>query len=298
MSNAVIEARPQGFGATSRRDAWWLGPGVTFGVLLGFVIYGNLAVFWPVLFGQPYFEVRQSADFTGPEVAPYLTPFYAPLLFDAQSSHAWFRQAQPSWWPGWLPFSSALLILIFPLGFRFTCYYYRKAYYRSFWADPPACAVGEPRKTYWGENRWPLLIQNIHRYFLYVAIVFVFLLGWDALKAFWWPTDAQGNLLPDGKRQFGMGLGTVLLVVNVFLIAGYTFGCHSFRHLVGGRLNCFSCLVNGEYRPTARFRIWHGVSRLNEHHMLWAWVSMLWIGFADLYIRLCAMHIWKDVRFF
>jgi hypothetical protein len=298
MSQATLPIRTQGFGATQRRDAWWAEPLITLTVLMSFVIYGNLAVFWPFLFGKPYFEVRQNADFTGREIAPYLTPFYAPLIFDSQSSHAWIQSDRPSWWPSWAPFSSALLILIFPLGFRFTCYYYRKAYYRSFWADPPACGVGEPRKSYWGENHWPLLIQNLHRYFLYFAIIFVFLLGWDALKAFWWPTDSSGNLLTEGKGQFGMGLGTVLLVINVVLIAAYTFGCHSFRHLIGGRLNCFNCVKNGELQPTTRFKLWRQVTRLNDHHMFWAWVSMLWIGFTDLYLRLCAMHVMKDPRFF
>src|SRR5262249_37917242 len=158
--------------------------------------------------------------------------------------HAWIHAAQPGWWPGWIPFRSAMLILIFPLGFRLTCYYYRKAYYRAFWADPPACAVGEPRTTYWGENHWPLLFQNVHRYFLYFALVFILILGWDALLAFRWPTDRQGNLLPGGGHQVGMGLGTLLMWVNVLLIAGFTFGCNSLRHLVGGRMDCFSCPHN------------------------------------------------------
>ena len=76
---------------------------------------------------------------------------------------------KPGWWPAALPFSAALLILWAPGGFRFTCYYYRGAYYKAFWADPPSCAVGEPRKKYLGEQSFPLILQNIHRYFLYLA---------------------------------------------------------------------------------------------------------------------------------
>src|SRR5262249_29943709 len=139
------------------------------------------------------------------------------------------------------PFSSGFLILAFPGLFRLTCYYYRKAYYRAFWADPPACAVGEPRKSYWGENRLPLILQNSHRYFMYAALVFLIILTWDALKAFWWPTDRSGN---PSTGQFGIGLGTLIMVANVCLLAGFTFGCNSVRHLVGGRLNCFSCPRN------------------------------------------------------
>jgi hypothetical protein len=294
MAQATLPVQQQdGFGVTARRDAWWAGPLATFLGLLAFVIYGNI-----VLFQGKYFEIRQDPiHFQGPAVAPYLAPFYSPLIYDASSEHAWIHQSRPSWWPEAIPFSSAMLILIFPLGFRFTCYYYRKAYYRSFWADPPACAVGEPRRSYWGENHWPLLFQNAHRYFVYFAVLFLVLLTWDALIAFRWPTDRAGNLLPDGQHQFGVGLGTLIMWINIVLLCGFTFGCNSVRHLVGGNLNCFSCPNNiSETRP--RYRLWRWVTRLNEQHMLYAWLSLFSVGFADLYIRLCAMGIWHDVRFF
>src|SRR5205823_11959443 len=118
---------------------------------------------------------------------PYLSPFYSPLLF-GNPEHAWFAGA-----PRRLaPISPAPLILPFPAGFRFTCYYYRGAYYKAFWADPPSCAVGEPRKSYWGEQSFPLLMQNIHRYFMYAAVAFIFFLSWDVWHAFWWKDDATG----------------------------------------------------------------------------------------------------------
>ena len=129
-----------------------------------------------------------------------------------------------------------------PGGFRFTCYYYRGAYYKAFWADPPGCAVGEPRKKYRGERWFPLVIQNIHRYFLYLAIAILFVLGYDAWKAMWFPRDLGGG------TQFGIGVGTIVLTVNVVLLAGYTFGCHSLRHLVGGVLDVMS---NRPVRKTA-----------------------------------------------
>jgi hypothetical protein len=258
-----------------------------------------------------YFEIRQNVanffDANNPAVAPYLAPFHAPLFFDAQSHHAWFHSARPSWWPENAPFSSAMLILVFPAMFRFTCYYYRKAYYRSFWADPPACAVGEPRKSYWGENRWPLLFQNSHRYWMYAAVVFLFLLGWDALQSFWWPTDRAGALLPNGGHQLGMGLGSLIMVINVICLCFFTFGCNSVRHLVGGGKNHFSCFncpraagekTQNPEQSTTSYRIWRAVSALNEHHMLWAWISLFTVGFTDLYIRLCAAGIWHDPRFF
>jgi hypothetical protein len=301
------------FGATARRDAWWLGPLLTFLGLLAFLIYANLIVFLV----PGYFEIRrdQPDSFqTGregvvffepgnPSVAPYLAPFSSPLLYDEQSHHAWIHAAMPSWWPGWFPFSSAMLILVFPAMFRFTCYYYRKAYYRAFWADPPACAVGEPRKGYLGENHWPLLIQNSHRYWMYAAGIFLILLSWDALQAFVrWGTDEHGNV--GGGFGLGMGLGSLIMLANVVLLAGFTFGCNSVRHLVGGRLNHFSCfncpVANGQPRETLRtgYYTWRFSTWFNDNHMLWAWLSLFSVGFTDLYIRLCAMGIWHDVRFF
>jgi len=293
---AQLQSLPvhQGFGETSRRDAWWFGPLVTLVGLSAFLIYANAIV----LFVPGYFEIRANkADFFAPHnpaVAPYLAPFHAPLLYDAQSRHAWFQQARPGFWPSWAPFSSAMLILIFPAGFRMTCYYYRKAYYRAFWADPPACAVGEPRKSYWGENRLPLVFQNIHRYFMYAAVIFLFFLWWDALQAFWWPVVENGTVV---SHRLGLGVGTIIMVVNCILLTGFTFGCNSVRHLTGGRLDCFSCPRNIA-EPRLRHKFWHWSTILNERHMEWAWASLISVGATDLYIRLCAMGTINDFRIF
>src|SRR5439155_12489916 len=153
-------------------------------------------------------------------------------------------------------------------GFRLTCYYYRGAYYKAFWADPPACAVGEPRKTYLGERSFPLILQNVHRYFLYLAIIFIFILSYDVWDAMWWPDAA-------GTRHFGIGLGTLVLALNVVLIASYTLGCHSLRHLVGGVMDKFSG------RPV-RKAAYDCVSCLNRSHMLFAWCSLFSVMGADL----------------
>jgi hypothetical protein len=293
---SVTEVGPQqreGFGVTERRDAWWAGPLAVLLGLLAFVVYST----WAGLQGR-YFEIREDrANFSGRDVAPYLSPFYSPLLYDAQSPHRWFSQPRPGWWPSGVPFSATMLIIAFPLLFRLTCYYYRKAYYRAFWADPPACAVGEPRKSYWGENHWPLLFQNSHRYFLYAALLFIVFLLWDVVWAFRWPADRSGQLLPVGTHQLGMGLGTLIMLINVLLVIGFTFGCNSLRHIVGGRLNCFHCPHNlAETRPA--YKAWRVVSWFNLRHAFWAWVSLISMGLTDLYIRLCSMGIWNDVRFF
>jgi hypothetical protein len=267
MASDLVQLRLRGFGQTRRRDMWWVVPLFTFLGLSAFIVYAT----WAALQGNNYYYQN------------YLSPFYAPELFGS-SPHAWFGP-KPGWWPAILPFSPAMLILWAPGGFRFTCYYYRGAYYKAFWADPPSCAVGEPRKSYLGENSLPLILQNIHRYFMYVAVVFIFLLAWDVWKAMWF-TDAA-----TGKTSFGIGVGTLVLLTNVILLGSYTFGCHSFRHLIGGRLDRMS-------ESPARKAAYDCSSCLNRRHMRWAWCSLFSVAFSDVYVRLCAMGIFHDFRIF
>src|SRR4029079_12634722 len=123
------------------------------------------------------------------------------------SPHALFGP-RTAWWPSWLIFSPALLILPFPGLFRVTCYYYRGAYYKAFWADPPNCAVGEPRKSYLRERSFPLIVQNVHRYFMYVALLFLVILASDVWKALWFTR-------PDGGGELGIVGAPVVLVVQM-----------------------------------------------------------------------------------
>jgi hypothetical protein len=235
---------------TLRTDRWWLYPLSTFVVFSAFIVYAT----WRAFAGSNYFS------------EPYLSPFYSPCLTDACERAGAADFGTPfSWWS----LSPALIILIFPLGFRMSCYYYRKAYYRSFWLSPPACAVSEPHGKYTGETRFPLLVQNIHRYAWYFALIFAGILTWDAVIAF----DFDGG--------FGVGVGTAVLVVNAILIWGYTLGCHSCRHITAGRINNFS-------KHPVRYKLWGLVSKLNNKHMQWAWASLIWIALADGYIRLVA----------
>jgi hypothetical protein len=252
-----------GFGITARQDAWWIRPLVIFIVLSSFIVYAT----WAAFQGEHY------------SAGPYLSPFYSPLLF-GDPHHAWFGP-RPVWWP--LIISPALLILWAPGGFRFTCYYYRGAYYKSFWADPPSCAVAEPRKHYRGENSFPLILQNAHRFFLYLAILFVFVLLYDAWKAMWFTDEATG------AKTFGIGVGTLVLTTNAILLGLYTFSCHSFRHLIGGYKDLLS-------RAPAQRKVYHCVSCLNRRHMNWAWFSLFSVAFADLYVRMVSMGIWTDYR--
>ena len=245
-------------GGTGRTDAWWAAPLATALGLGGFVVYAT----WRAFEGIHY------------EVGPYLSPFFSP--------HFLLVNSWPAWWPGFLRVTP-MFILWMPGGFRATCYYYRKAYYRSFFLDPPGCAVDEARgESYKGETSFPFIFQNIHRYFLYLAILVLAFLWWDALRAFRF------------EGRFGVGVGTLVLLGNVGLLSLYTFSCHSLRHFMGGNVDCFSRAMAGELRCAA----WTGTSVLNRRHMLWAWLSLFSVGFADLYVRMVAAGAWRDVRLF
>ena len=266
---------PRGFGQTTRRDAWWVPSLATFLGFSAFIVYSTWAGY-------------SNANY---EYGPYLSPMYSPLLF-GPSAHSWFGgPAIPSWWPSFLHYSAAALILWGPVGFRLTCYYYRGAYYKAFWADPPGCAVGEPRKTYLGERSFPLIIQNIHRYFLYVAIAFIGILSYDTWVALWFPVDGSTVLVAGAPTEFGVGVGTLILMANVVFLGCYTFGCHSLRHLAGGVLDVMSG------RPV-RSTTYRCVSCLNRWHMKWAWLSLFSVAFSDVYVRMCAMGVWRDWRLF
>jgi hypothetical protein len=194
--------------------------------------------------------------------APYLSPFYSPLIK--------VGPIPPAIWVAWAP-----------LAFRLTCYYYRKAYFRSFFWHPRSCAVPEPgRGTYRGETAFPWVLNNLHRVAFYATVVQVGFLWFDAIVAF------------DFGGRFGVGAGSVLMLLNVLLLSGYTFGCHAFRHLAGGELNCFSCSTVAQ----ARHRLWRGVTVLNIRHDRWAWASLVSVAATDIYIRLLLSGVLHDPR--
>jgi len=252
----------RGLGKTERRDAWWVGPLATAVGLGLFGIYATYRAF----FGQDYAYVLRD-----PTWGELISPFFSPYI-------------KPAWLPVWI--SPAVFILWAPGGFRLTCYYYRKAYYRAYFMDPPGCAVGEPRKSYQGETRL-LLFQNLHRYFMYLALIFLFILTYDVICACVFPNK-------NGSSTFGISVGTLVLAANTTLLSLYTFSCHSLRHLIGGNVDCFSCVAGG----AARYKLWKGASILNKRHMLWAWTSLFMVGGADFYVWMVASGRITDVRIF
>lgn len=248
---------------TLRTDRWWQPPLLTTLGLAVFVVYATIRSFVRTAYWVDEYH--------------YLTPFYSPCVSDScvpGSSHfGTFVGELPMWIP------LGFLVLPFLLGFRLTCYYYRKAYYRSIWFAPPACAVAEPHTSYTGETRLPLIVQNAHRYFFYVALIVSLINTYDAVKAF-----------HGGSGGFGVGLGTVIITVNVLLLWAYTLSCHSCRHITGGRLKHFSA-------HPVRYWIWTKVSVLNTRHMQLAWTTLGTLMLTDFYIMLVASGTISDLRF-
>lgn len=238
-----------------RRDAWWLEPALIVTVLGGFVVYATLRVLENAFYVADNGFYHYATPFGNPDLT-----FLVPGILVAIPIFGQF-----------LTYPAAVLLPI-PAGFRFTCYYYRRSYYRGFAGQPPGCAVeGTTGKGYRGERRL-LSFQNLHRYFLYLALI-VLVFNWeDAIKSIFTPNGMY------------FGLGSAIMLGNAVLLSGYTLGCHSFRHLVGGRLDCYSC----DAASSIRYGLWSKVTVLNGRHMAWAWVSLLWVAFTDLYIRYVA----------
>ncbi|QIS16797.1 hypothetical protein F5544_44970 [Nocardia arthritidis] len=248
---------------TLRTDRWWVPPLATVVGLAAFIIYATVRAY----VRADYWDERYH----------YLTPFYSPCVSTdcaTGSTHfgAWFGHI-----PAILPLG--FMVLPFLLGFRLTCYYYRKAYYRSVWFSPPACAVAEPHAKYTGETRLPLIIQNVHRYFFYVAVIVSLVNTWDAIYAFHGP-----------KGGFGFGLGNIIILINVILLWAYTLSCHSCRHIAGGRLKHFSA-------HPVRYWFWTQVSKLNTRHMQLAWTTLGTLVLTDFYVMLVAGKHISDLRF-
>lgn len=245
---------------TLRTDRWWVPTVLTNLGLAAFVIYATVRAFW----GSAYWV----ADYH------YLTPFYSPCVSKGcipEASH--FGQYLPDVW--WLPY--AAFSLPFLLLFRLTCYYYRKAYYRSVWQSPRDALWPNPIRHTPGDQAAarhaepaPLLLLHRRHH-----------LADQHLRR------DPGLPLPTG---FGFGLGNVILVVNVILLWTYTVSCHSCRHVTGGRLKHFS-------KHPVRYWMWTQVSKLNTRHMLFAWITLGTLVLTDFYVMLVASGTISDLRF-
>ena len=248
-----------------RQDRWWVEPVVTVTILTAFVVYST----WAAFIEQEL--LRRGVAEPEPDLALLLalpTGSCVPGKPPVRRLDRGLARSRP-----------ALLILIFPLGFRLTCYYYRKAYYRSFWWSPPACAVADAHGSYSGETRIPLILQNVHRYFFWILLLFNAILTYDAVEAF---------------RQPGLGIGisvgTVILCLNATFLWLYSLSCHACRHFCGGQVKSFA-------KHPIRHKLWKLVTPLNAHHMKFAWISLFGVAICDLYVRLVASGTIHDPGF-
>jgi len=264
ITDAPVKTRAQISLKTLRTDSWWRSPALTAVLLAIWVSYATVHVFIGNWYWVPQYH--------------YLTPFYSPCV----SGECVPGSASLGTWIGSLPpiIPYAFVSLPFVLGFRLSCYYYRRAYYRAFWRAPAACAVREPHASYSGETKFPLIMQNLHRYFFYWVILVSILNTYDVIQAFHGKTGG-----------IGLGLGTLIMLVNVMLLWAYTISCHSCRHITAGRLNNFSS-------HPVRYWIWTQVSKLNARHMQLAWTTLGTLMLTDLYVWLLAAHVFSDLRLY
>ena len=242
----------RGFGETFRIDRWIIKPALIAGGLIAFIVYAT----WSSIFAIPYFGFEYAAQ-------GYHSPFFGINLGGALNLPAWF--------------SPAILVLWIQVLFRATCYYFRGAYYKAFFLDPPSCAVGEPsiHRRFAMENKFPFILMNAHRFALYLAFIPMVVLWWDLVI----------SMVHDG--QLRLGLGVFLIAADAIFVTLYVGSCHSFRHLVGGSMDCFSCTATTQ----TRHGIWKWVSRINVRHGTWAWLSLASIVAVDLYVRALALDI-------
>ena len=97
--------------------------------------------------------------------------------------------------------------------------------------DPVGCSIGELRavdQKYKGENKWPFILNNLHRYFFYAAFILMLFHWLSFTHAIW----------VDGS--FRIGVGVVILFLDSLFLSLYVLSCHSCKHIVGGGLNSAS----------------------------------------------------------
>lgn len=236
---------------TLRNDKWWLLPLVEDIVIVIFILYTVADMLFGTS-GMTYSSNGYVSPIFGINIIPQ--SFYASLGWSSAISTAW-------------------IFIWAPLGFRASCYAERKIYYRGFFATPPACAVNGidvRRGKYTGERALPFILNNFHRYFAYLTFVLMVLQTIDVLVAL----------------TYGIGIGTILMVITAVFLSFYVYGCHALRHAVGGGRNCYTC---GSVAKV-QYKFWRIGTRLNEHHERWFWCSLIMVMVVDLWIHLVVMN--------
>ena len=172
-------------------------------------------------------------------------------------------------------YSPTVLIVPIPGLFRLTCYAYRKDYHRHLFHHPMGCDNPERSEKhsqkYTGERNAVFQFENLHRYFLYAGI--------SLLPFFYYDFYYALTHYPTGGIV--LTLGSLVILGNALTLTAWTLSCHAFRHLIGGNIDCYSCVAAGKPRK----KIFDFQTKWNAHHEAFAWISLLTIILADLYIR-------------
>lgn len=245
----------KGFGATDRVDKWWKQPLWMATALTAAVIYTGLRV---VFFdGEIHYDNHRVTS-----------PIFSPDIIHM------FDISAPSW------ANSAMLILWIPFGFRGTCYYMRRVYHRVFFQNPTGCVVSKPWDEYSGETGL-FVLNNIHRYMLYLAIMVLIVKVYDVWHTMQFHEGSSDTL--------GVSVGTLVLATESFLLTMYVVSCHAFRHMFGG----------GSDRWTGKFgriigKVYWRVSSTNVHHAFWFWTSLAMVFIGDLFVWSVAEGILSD----
>ena len=216
MATDAVTLREHGFAKTQRRDAWWAGPLVTALVLGGFVIYTTFRIFQ-----NAYFQFGHGTEVAARACVSALADVLAAVGAAGLGAGVDFAGDVHSVDAGRVSADVLLLSQGVLPGVLFG-----SAGVRGGRAAGPICRA----------RRGCCCFRIFIATFLYVALVFIVILGYDAIHSFIWPTA-------DGGLTFGVSVGSLVLTTGTTLLALYTFSCHSLRHLVGGNVDCFSCVA-------------------------------------------------------
>jgi hypothetical protein len=182
-------------------------------------------------------------------------------------------------------YSPTILIIPIPTLFRLSCYAYRKDYYRHLFEHPLGCSNAtrgekETRK-YTGERNAILQLWNYHRYFLYAGLLILPFFYYDVFHSLTY----SGGLV--------VRLGSLILLANTLIVTAWTLSCHAFRHVIGGNIDCYSCVYGGKTRKS----IFDIQTWWNSHHEAIAWVSLITFFLTDLFLRALQAGLPVDFKF-
>ena len=183
---------------TLRHDRWWASPAATVVFLTAFVVYATWAVFQNAHY---YVGAAAHRDLISPFYSPCLTAAACRAPAAASPDHVVDDlPGDPGRSAGPLAGSGHLLLL--PQGLL---------------PELLAVATGLRRwptatPSYTGETRFPLILQNVHRYFFFIALIFNIILTIDAVMAFRLPGDGG----------IGVSIGTLVLVTQRLLLWLYS----------------------------------------------------------------------------